>query len=160
LLGRLGALFTAGVDDLEAAVLRLRENEEAGRKRLARLTERLLVFEARELVMEAAAAGRPVVLAVRDDLALDEARLLARCVADDGVVAVIGVRGPKAQLVMARPADGETDCGKIVRDVLQRFGGKGGGQPAAAQGGLPDAARLDEALAAAADLVTRPGSAG
>ncbi len=160
LLGRLGAMFTAGPDDLEAAVVRLRENEVAARKRLAQVTERLLVFEARELVREAAAAGRPVVQACRDDLSLDEARLLARCVADGGVVAVIGVRGVKAQLVMARPAESSLDCGKIVREVLQQFGGKGGGHPMAAQGGLPDPNRLEEAVAAAADLVTRSGGSG
>ena len=154
LLQRLGASFTAGIDDLESAIARMRENEEAGRKRLAQLTERLLVHEAAALAAEA--GGRRIVRTVRDDLSLDEARLLARLVADAGAVAVVGVKGEKSQLVMARPSDlTAVDCGRIIREVLQQFGGKGGGQPTAAQGGLPDAARLVEASERAAELAGR-----
>lgn len=36
----------------------------------------------------------------------------------------------------------------IVRDIAAVVGGRGGGKPHMAQAGLPDAARLDEALAA------------
>lgn len=151
LLQRLGNLFTAGIDDLEGAIARLRENEEAGRKRLTQVTERLLVHEAAGLASEAGAAR--TVRVVRDDLSLDEARLLARLVADAGAVAIVGVKGEKSQLVMARPSDlTAVDCGRIIREVLQRFGGKGGGQPAAAQGGLPDPSRLTEAVESAAEL--------
>ena len=153
LLARLGTLFTAGVEDLESAVTRLRENEEAGRKRLAHVTERLLRYEARELVIAASASASSVVRIVRDDLTLDEARLLARFIGEDNCIAVIGVKGEKCQLVMARPSGAERpDCGRIVREVLQRFGGRGGGQPMAAQGGVPDAGLLKNAVDAAAEL--------
>lgn len=154
LLQRLGTVFTAGIDDLEAAVLKLREQEEVTRKRLAQVTGRLLTHEARVLASEAGPGG--VVQAVRDDLTLDEARLLARLVAEAGATAVIGMRGEKSQVVMARPAASqEMDCGRIIKEVLAQFGGRGGGQPAAAQGGVPDAGRLDEAVERAADLARR-----
>ena len=150
-LQRLGNMFTAGIDDLEDAIARMRENEEGGRKRLAQVTERLLVHEAAGLASDAGAAR--IARVVREDLSLDEARLLARLVADAGAVAIVGVKGEKSQLVMARPSDlTVVDCGRIIREVLQQFGGKGGGQPAAAQGGLPDTTRLTEAVDKAAEL--------
>lgn len=150
-LSRLGALFTAGMDDLEAAVERLREDHDIARRRLGHAVEQLLAFQACELAE--ASNGAPVAL-VRDDLALDEGRLLARLVADRGVVAVVGVAGAKAHVVMARPAGATApDCGRMVREVLARFGGKGGGQPQAAQGGVPDPARLPEVVAALAAAV-------
>lgn len=143
-LGRLGALFTAGIDDLEAAAARLREDHESTRKRLGDVTDQLLHYQATEL---AAAAERGIVSRVRDDLTLEEARVLARLLADRGVTAVLGVAGAKAQVVMARPAAAAgPDCGKVLREVLARFGGKGGGQPQGAQGGIPDPGRLAEAV--------------
>jgi len=145
-LTRLGAAFTAGVDDLEAAVERLREDHDATRRRLAVATEKLLQFEA--VALADAAAGRPVGV-VRDDLTLDEGRLLARLVAERGVPAIIGIAGSKAQVVISRPPSAfEPDCGKVLREVLAKFGGKGGGQPQGAQGGVPDPSRLPEVVAA------------
>ncbi len=150
-LTRLGALFTAGLDDLEAAVERLREDHDTARRRLGHAVEQLLAFQARELAE--ASNGAPAAL-VRDDLTLDEGRLLARLVADRGVIAIVGVAGAKAQVVVARPPGATSpDCGRVVREVLARFGGKGGGQPQAAQGGIPDPTRLSEVVAALAAAV-------
>lgn len=63
-----------------------------------------------------------------------------------GGVALLALSGEKAQLVLARPAESSIDCGKLLKEALSTFGGKGGGQPAIAQGGLPDGAWLDAAL--------------
>ena len=145
-LTRLGALFTAGVDDLEAAVARLRDEHDSTRKRLGLVTEQLLAFEA--MALAEAAGGAPVGV-VRDDLSLDEARLLARLLSDRGVTAIVGVAGVKAQVIIMRPATAnEPDCGKVLREILAGFGGKGGGQAQAAQGGVPDPGRLADAVAA------------
>jgi alanyl-tRNA synthetase len=45
------------------------------------------------------------------------------------------------------------NAGTIVRDVAAVAGGRGGGKPHMAQAGVPDAARLDDALAQAPRLV-------
>jgi len=42
----------------------------------------------------------------------------------------------------------------LVRDIAASVGGRGGGKPHMAQAGLPDASRLDEALAAAEGVVS------
>ena len=43
-------------------------------------------------------------------------------------------------------------AGKLVQEVAPVVGGKGGGRPDLAQGGGPDASRLDDALARVARL--------
>jgi len=45
-------------------------------------------------------------------------------------------------------------AGDIVRSVAQLTGGSGGGKPHLAQAGARDVAKIDEALAAVADIVT------
>lgn len=150
LLGRIAASFTVGLEEVEDAVRRLRDQEEASRKRLAGVMEKLLAYEALDLVARAERVGAtPVVHLVRDDLSLEEARTLARSVTAGGAVIVLGLRGEKAQLLVARPAAHTLDCGKLVREVLAGFGGRGGGQPVMAQGGVPDPNRLADAVAAA-----------
>ncbi|MBS1240580.1 MAG: Threonyl/alanyl tRNA synthetase [Gemmatimonadetes bacterium] len=154
MLSRIAAGFTVGLDEVEDAIRRVRDQEESSRKRLAAVMERLLVYEAAELVSAAQGTGTPLVSQVRDDLSLEEARILARSVAAAGAIAVLGLRGEKAQLLVARPEGKALDCGRLIREGLGPFGGRGGGPPAMAQGGIPDAGRLDEAVAA---LVTRIG---
>ena len=49
--------------------------------------------------------------------------------------------GPSAA-VIARAADSTLDCAALLKKLIERFGGKGGGRPDLAQGGLqgaPDA---------------------
>jgi alanyl-tRNA synthetase len=119
-------------------VVRLRDEHDTTRKRLGVVTGQLLEFEA--VALADAAGGKPVAV-VRDDLGLDDARLLARLLSERGVTAIVGVGGARAQVVLMRPAVATApDCGKVLREVLAGFGGKGGGQPQAAQGGVPDRA--------------------
>jgi alanyl-tRNA synthetase len=148
-LGRIAVGFTVGLDEVEGTVQRLRELEESSRKRLAAATERLLGFEAGQL-LEAASGSPKVVVQVRDDLSLEDGRTLARAITALGGRVAFGLRGPKSQLLVARPEGAGPDCGGVVREALRPMGGKGGGGPTMAQGGVPDAARLDEVVASAA----------
>ena len=50
------------------------------------------------------------------------------------------------------------DAGAIVNEAARVMGGGGGGQPRLAQAGGKDASKLDDALAAVADIVTRQTS--
>ena len=154
LLGRIAGNFTVGLDEVEVAVRRVREQEESSRKRLATVMATLLAHEARDLVAQAEPAGAtPMVHLVRDDLSLDEARTLAHAVTGSGGLIVLGISGDKAQMLVGRPADHALDCGQLVREVLTAFGGRGGGQPAMAQGGIPDPNRLADAVAAAVSKI-------
>jgi alanyl-tRNA synthetase len=153
-LGRLAAALSVGADEVEAAVQRVRAAEERARKRLEEAGEQLIGYEAQELIARAElAAGVRVVRRAYAGRSLDEVRALARALSDGGCVALLGLRGEKTQLIFARAEGLAVDCGKLLRETLAPFGGRGGGQPALAQGGLPDAARLEEALEAAVELV-------
>jgi len=71
--------------------------------------------------------------------------------------AVTGIDPSEKSLAAAQAharAEGlEIDSGKLLRATLERFDGRGGGQPALAQGGLPDASRLEAALDTAVELI-------
>ena len=155
-LGRLAAALSVGPDELETTVLRVRENEERARKRLEEAGEQLIGYEAQDLIARADLVG--IVRVVRraySDRNLEEVRGLAKAIAAGGCVALLGLRAEKTQLIFAR-ADGlQLDCAQLLRETLAPFGGRGGGQPTLAQGGLPDAALLEQALVAAVDRLER-----
>jgi alanyl-tRNA synthetase len=149
-LGRLAASLSVGADEVEASVVRLREAEERARKRLADTTEELIAYEAQELIRHAELVGIVrVVCRPFEHRGLDEIRSLARRIAAGGCAALLGLRAEKTQLIFACGEGLEIDCGALLRATLARFGGRGGGQPTLAQGGLPDPALLEEALEAA-----------
>jgi alanyl-tRNA synthetase len=151
LVSRVSTGLTVGPDELEAAVGRLRDAEQATRKRLADAMERLASYEAVELV-----AKGTIIRGVYADRSLEDLKVLANQVVKRGGVALLGLRGDKAQLVFASPAGSPVNCGALLKEVVTEFGGKGGGQPGMAQGGLPDPAKLESALDLAMERI-RPG---
>ena len=150
-LGRIAASFSGSPEQAEEAIERLREAESAARKALQEARSELLTLEARELV-----TGAPMIrnMAIIERVWTErdpaEIRALAQAVADAGGLALFGVRGPKAQLFFAG-GEGEIDCGQLLRQSVAPFGGKGGGQIAQAQGGVPNpddlASAIEHALA-------------
>lgn len=153
LLG-LASTLNVGYADLPATVERLRASEETQRKALELAEAKLVAVEAAELLAAAEHVdGAPVVLHAFDERSLDSVRLLAKHIADRGGIALLGVRGAKAQLVFQRAAGLPFDMGALLRLAAEQVGGRGGGRPDSAQGGGPDVAGLDAALQAAlADL--------
>ncbi len=147
IVGRLSADLTVGPDEIEEAVRRIRERETEGRKRLSEAVSRLLTYEADVLIVGAERiGGTPFVRVDRDDLSMDDARSLARELTARGATVALGIRGDKTQVIVARGVGSTIDCAAIVKRVLTELGGRGGGQPEIAQGGLADSATLSEAL--------------
>jgi alanyl-tRNA synthetase len=154
LLSRLAQSFTVGVDSIEDVVAKLREQADTTRKRLDATMKVLLAHEAKDLIAHAERIlDTPVVHLVRNDLTLDDARVLAREVTAGGAIIVLGIDGDKPQIMIGRPSSHALDCGKLVREAVTAFGGRGGGQPAMAQGGIPDRTRLGEAVNAAVERI-------
>ncbi|SFR39158.1 MULTISPECIES: alanine--tRNA ligase [Halorubrum] len=84
----------------------------------------------------------------------DELRATANAHVDDGKVAVIGSgAGGSASFVVGVPDGVDVNAGQVVSELAARVGGGGGGPPDFAQGGGPDADALDDALAAAPDVL-------
>jgi alanyl-tRNA synthetase len=84
---------------------------------------------------------------------MDELRATANALVEDGQIAVIGSGAEGAQFVVAVPDGVSVDAGDVVGELAARVGGGGGGPPDFAQGGGPDADALDDALAAAPDIL-------
>jgi len=155
-LGRIAAGLSISAEEAETAVARLREAEERARKRIEDMSEQLIRYEALSLIAQGESLG-PMLVVRRAfaDRPLDEVRALARAIAANNGVALLGLRAEKTQLIFARGEGVGLDCGALLRGVLAPLGGRGGGQPTLAQGGLPDPSRLEEALDAAFAALSR-----
>jgi alanyl-tRNA synthetase len=136
--------------ELPDAVARLQADQKALRQELRGLGERLATYEATDLAGTAVEAGGVrVALAIlenRDGAAL---KTLAQAVAVRGCAAILVSASRPALVAVARGELGALDAGAVVRALIARFGGKGGGRQELAQaGGLDgDAAAIrDEAL--------------
>jgi alanyl-tRNA synthetase len=141
--------------ELPESVSRLQAESRGLRTQVRDLTERLAGFEATALADQAESFGaRRVVLRViadRDGAALKG--LAHSIVSRQGHVAVLVSAARPALVVVARSADQAADAGAIVKALVARFGGKGGGRPDGAQGGGLDA-EPDAIIAAARELLS------
>jgi alanyl-tRNA synthetase len=132
--------------ELPAAAARVAEEAVVRRKELERLLAAAAVAEAERL---SAAPPGPVrgVLAPPTQGAAAWIRSVAQGLAGRGRVALLGaVEGGRAYLAFARPRGDGPDLGEALRRAAAALGGKGGGAPDLAQGGGPEAARLEQVL--------------
>ena len=97
--------------------------------------------------------GQPAVIQ-RLDGDVDELRATANALVDDGNIAVLASgAGGSAMFVVGVPDGAGVNAGEVVGDLAARVGGGGGGPADFAQGGGPDVDALDDALAAAPDVL-------
>ncbi|MBR6038345.1 MAG: alanyl-tRNA editing protein [Candidatus Methanomethylophilaceae archaeon] len=79
---------------------------------------------------------------------------MAESVGSKGGVAIIAAPGATLSVMMSSGSP-SVDCKKIFGDVLKDFGGRGGGKPGFAQGGVPDPASAEKVLAALKEAVSK-----
>jgi len=151
LIAALAAAFTVADSDVGEAVARMAAHLKDDERIIADLRDRLLAREAADLL--AAAAGTPKVIAAVLPSGADEAALLAgKITASPSCVAIVGAAD--GRLVVARSTDVALDAGGIVRQTVDRYGGRGGGRPAFAQGAVP-ATVISQAVETARSTVRR-----
>lgn len=135
-------------DLLAARQERLKEQD----RQLRALQEELLGYRAQDLLAQAEPMqGFKLICRVMDGLDPGGLKSLAgELVAGPGIVTLLAcaVNG-KGTAIFARSADVDLHAGQLLRAVLPRFGGGGGGRPDFAQGGGVDGQQLAEMLAAA-----------
>ena len=127
--------------ELPDAVTRLQAEAREMRQRARALAEQLAVYEADRLAGDAEdVGGNRVVCRVVDGRDAAGLKALSQAiVARPGhVVALVSGSRPTV-VVVARSADATTDAAQVVKTLIGRFGGKGGGRPEGAQGGGFDA---------------------
>ena len=153
-LGRLGAMFKAGGEELLERVAQQGAELKEARRQIEQFKAResaggadALLRSSREIkglhVLTAKVEGDANALRQLGDVLRDK---------DAAVVAVLAaVNGDKitVQCVCGKEAVARgARAGDIIRSVTAIAGGKGGGKPDSAMGGVSDLSRIDEALAA------------
>ena len=130
-------LISVSPRELPAAIERAQEENRDLRRVVRDLQERLAVFEAAAMVERGRKVGSvTVVLEIapgRDQAGLKT--LAASAAAIGGVVAGLISATEPVLAVLARSADVPVDVSAVLKTLLARAGGKGGGKPEMAQGG-------------------------
>jgi alanyl-tRNA synthetase len=127
--------------ELPGGIERLQAEAKDMKRQIKDLQSRLAGFEGAALADRAQVFGniRAVVDAVDGSDQTGLKALAATITARSGHVAVLfSAPGPSAA-VIARAADSTLDCAALLKKLIERFGGKGGGRPDLAQGGLQGA---------------------
>jgi alanyl-tRNA synthetase len=82
-------------------------------------------------------------IVIRDATSMDELRTLAQGMFELSRVVVVGVLRSPPSVLLAASEDSGVDAGKLLKERLAFVGGRGGGSPRMAQGGVPDGAVLE-----------------
>jgi len=156
-------LLAAGVRQLSVlpaelpdAIERLQADNKAQRTLARTLQSQLVVYEARALT-DAAESSEGRRLVVRRMEGFDAQGLKAVALAivvTPGCTACLLSADERPLVVIARSADVAVDSAAVLRRLIERFGGKGGGRPELAQGGGLTG-EPDDILGAARELIGR-----
>ena len=154
-LTQAAALLSCGLPEAPSVIGKMIEDRRSIHGVAKRLEERLAEHEARAVVAQSAAnapatAGGPGVARVVA-AAIDEATpaylalLAAKITAEANAVALLASRS-SGHVVVAQTKGGAADVGKLLRETLKEFGGKGGGARDFAQGSLASASDAEAFL--------------
>ena len=155
ILDEVARKFSAAYSDLSNLVDRQFQQLKTSEQREAWLLGQLARHKAQQLLAEAhEKSGLKVVKIIFEQEEASLAKTTVRAVVENTrTLALVGVRTEPATLILAQAAGGPHDMGRLIRQVMERFGGKGGGNRDFAQGGSILPKRLEEVLAFADDLL-------
>jgi alanyl-tRNA synthetase len=139
LLRTLAEELSSGPRDVAAAVEKLRRELSAAREALGQARAQLAQRAADEILADARAEGREMIIAQFDDAPAELLRAVAKRVAEEPhAVALLAGRDEEgAPVVVARGSASAFDCGGFLRRAAQAVGGRGGGRPERAEGRIP-----------------------
>ena len=123
--------------ELPDAVTRLQAESRELRQQARTLTEQLATYEAEGLVRTAEdVGGTRLICRVIDGRDAAGLKSLSQAIVGrPGHVVALVSRSQPAVVVVARSADARADAALVVKALIGRFGGKGGGRPEGAQAG-------------------------
>jgi len=138
MLRELSKHFSCGVLDVPSAIEKLSRDLKDARQSFSRVQGQLAERTKEALVVALANEVRPVVPFVFDDVDVGFLRALAPALATEGRAVVLAARASDGvHVLVARGPSSSVDAGKLLADLAQRAGGKGGGKSDLAQGRLP-----------------------
>ncbi len=158
ILHHLATELTTGQDELAQAVDRLRQELKSSQRQRKQQQKKLLTYEAAELLAAKTVKGETTIVSyVFIDRDPGELRVLANQLArNPNIVVLLGLAGPKSQLLFARSLDASGDMNELLKHALKSLGMAGGGGNAKfVQGGGPPANRalISEALKTAENML-------
>jgi alanyl-tRNA synthetase len=160
-LREIADILKVGAEEAPQRLRKLLDEQKTLERQLAEMETKHARGRADDLVASARQVNGVAVVAGRiDGLDPDGLRAVADTLRDrlgSGVVCVGSVLDGKVNLVAAVTRDlvKRFPAGKLIQEVAQAAGGRGGGRPDLAQAGAPDPGRLDAALAVVSDWVAR-----
>jgi alanyl-tRNA synthetase len=147
-LVKAAALFSGHIHDVPTQMTKLLDQSKAEAKERKRLTEELAAYYAPQLLREGEQReGYALVARVFTDREVADIKLLAqKATAAAPAVVLFGATQGQAGLVFAQTPGLPFDMGVLMKEAMADLGGRGGGTRDMAQGGTPDAARVQAAV--------------
>ena len=148
-LSRTAQFFSSPLDEVPAIVAASQETARTADKSRRKLELDLAAYQGKELyaTTEPSPDGLRRVTRRAERGNLEDLRALAQnFVAQPRAIFVAALQDPPSVMLAASENAG-IDAGKLLKAALTAAGGRGGGTPRMAQGGVPDASKLDAILA-------------
>ena len=145
-LTRIAGALSASLDDAPTLVAAQSEQLRAAENERRRLDREIAAYRARALYDAAVADPRGLRVVRHDAATMDELRNLAQAMVALPKALLVGTIADPPSLLFATSEDARIDAGKTLREAVTKVGGRGGGSPRVAQGSVPDAGRLEEAV--------------
>jgi len=148
-LAESGDLLSSHIWDIPQQVRKLQEESRASRKSREQLLEEMADLYASRLLAETPDnSGRKIIVRTFPNRDLTFIKLLAQRLTRQNteVVAFLGVISDHPVLVFAQSSGQPFDMGALMKEVLARRGGRGGGSKDMAQGGSVQVEGLETAL--------------
>jgi alanyl-tRNA synthetase len=156
------ALFSAHIYDVPPQARKALDEIKSLRKQREQSLEELAAAQASALLAETPEAhGRKLIVRTFADRELNLLKLLAQKLTrqSPNAIALLAATSPQPALIFAQSAGQPHDMGALLKETMAKLGGRGGGSKDMAQGGVPTANGLEDALAQAAAKLTVSASA-
>jgi alanyl-tRNA synthetase len=173
-LTQAASVMTCALAEVPAGIAKWAEDRKAQHSSVKKMEERLVQYEARELLArsspnqiatESSQAPRVIAVTLEDATATYLGLLAAKLVVEAKVIALLASRAgghvvfaQSKGLPLSELQQGSsptiTDMGKLLRESIQEFGGKGGGSKDFAQGSVPNAADAANLVQRARNLLS------
>lgn len=142
-------LLSSGANQVYELVEKLQSERSELSKQVTEQKEKLLAYEAQEILENNADAG--VIKLVFENYANDDLRIMANHLreGENTRIAMVNQTGDDTMLIIATSDDSDVHAGNTLRAILAEFDGRGGGRDNYAQGilkGFDDVTRLMSAI--------------
>lgn len=136
------ALFSSHIYDVPQQARKSLEEIKSLRKQYEQSQEELAAAYASVLLADAPETdGRRIIVRVLSDRELGFVKLLAQKLTrvSPNAIALLATSSPQPALVFAQSAGQPFDMGALMKETMNKLGGRGGGSKDMAQGGIPNA---------------------